>query len=45
MPDSEPEIPYEGAKEMLPCTVLEDREKLQQMIIEMWKELPERKKK
>ena len=45
MPDSEPEISYEGAKEMLPCTVLEDREKLQQMVIEMWKELPERKKK
>ena len=45
MPDSEPEISYEGAKEMLPCTVLEDREKLQQMVIEMWKELPERKNK
>lgn len=45
MPDSEPELPYEGAKEMLPCTILEDREMLQEMIREMWKELPQRKKK
>ncbi len=43
MPDSEPELPYEGAKEMLPCTILEDREKLQSMVMEMWVELPERK--
>ena len=45
MPDSEPELPYEGAKEMLPCTILEDREMLQRMIMEMWEELPEGKKK
>lgn len=45
MPDSEPELPYEGTKEMLPCTILEDREKLQRMVTEMWEELPERKKK
>lgn len=43
MPDSEPEPPYEGAKEMLPCMILEDREKLQAMVAEMWAELPERK--
>lgn len=43
MPDSEPELPYEGTKEMLPCTILDDREKLQNMVMKMWKELPERK--
>lgn len=43
MPDSEPVLPYEGAKEMLLCTILEDREKLQRMVTEMWEELPERK--
>ena len=45
MPDSEPVLPYEGTKEMLPCTILEDRERLQRMIAEMYPELPERKKK
>lgn len=43
MPDSEPDLPYEGAKAMLPCTVLEDREKFQNMVREMWGELPARK--
>lgn len=45
MPDSEPEPPYEGAKPMLPVTILEDREKLQEMVREMFSELPERKPK
>ena len=45
MPDAEPELPYEGTKEMLPCTILDDREKLQRMVVEMWEELPERKRK
>lgn len=45
MPDSEPEPPYEGAKPMLPVTILDDREKLQRMVDEMFSELPERKKK
>lgn len=45
MPDSVPEVPYEGAKEMLPVTILEDREKLQQMVADMFDELPERKPK
>lgn len=44
MPDSEPELPYKGTKEMLPCTILDDREKLQQMVMKMWEELPEKKK-
>lgn len=40
MPDSEPEPPYEGAKPMLPVTILEDREILQKMVCEMFEELP-----
>lgn len=45
MPDSEPEPPYEGAKDMLPVTILEDRELLQKMVREMYPELPVRKSK
>ena len=43
MPDSEAEPPYEGAKPMLPVTILEDREQLQAMVEAMYPELPERK--
>lgn len=43
MPDSEPEPPYEGAKAMLPVTILEDGETLRRMVAEMYPELPERK--
>lgn len=43
MPDSEPQPPYEGAKDMLPVTILEDGEKLRAMVAEMCEELPERK--
>ncbi len=43
MPDSEPQPPYEGAKDMLPVTILEDGEKLRAMVAEMYEELPERK--
>lgn len=43
MPDSEPELPYEGAKPMLPVTILDDRTALQNMVEEMYSELPERK--
>ena len=39
MPDSEPEPP------MLPVTILEDRTALQNMVEEMYPELPERKPK
>lgn len=42
MPDSEPEPPYEGAKPMLPVTILENRKLLQSMVMEMYEELPER---
>lgn len=45
MPDSEPEPPYKGAKDMLPVTILEDRGKLRDMVAEMYEELPERKAK
>lgn len=43
MPESMAQPPYEGAKDMLPVTILEDREHLQKMIEEMYIELPERK--
>ena len=45
MPDSEPEPPYEGTKLMLPVTILDDRTALQNMVEEMYPELPERKPK
>ena len=45
MPDSAPEPPYEGAKPMLPVTILDDRTTLQKMIEEMYEELPAPKKK
>ena len=45
MSDSEPEPPYEGAKPMLPVTILDDRTALQNMVEEMYPELPERKPK
>jgi len=45
MPDSEPKPPYEGAKPMLPVTILKDRTRLQNMVEEMYPELPERKTK
>ncbi len=43
MPDSVPEPPYDGAKPMLPVTILEDRGKMQEMVKAMYPELPERK--
>lgn len=43
MPDSVPEPPYDGAKPMLPVTILEDRDKMQEMVRAMYPELPERK--
>lgn len=45
MPDSIAEPPYDGAKPMLPVTILDDREKLQKMVCGMYPELPERKAK
>lgn len=45
MSDSVPEPPYEGAKPMLPVTILDDRVALQAMVEEMYPELPERKSK
>jgi len=40
MPESEPMPPYSGAKGMLPCTVLDDREAFQGMVRAMFDELP-----
>lgn len=45
MPDSLPEPPYEGAKLMLPVTILDDKDALQIMVEEMYPELPEMKTK
>ena len=45
MPDSLPEPPYEGAKLMLPVTILDDKDALQIMVEEMYPELTERKTK
>ena len=45
MPDSELEPPYEGAKNMLPVTILDNRKLLQDMVREMYVELPEKKPK
>lgn len=42
MPDSVPEPPYEGAKPMLPVTILDNRAALQAMVEGMYLELPER---
>lgn len=43
MPDSQPEPPYNGAKPMLPVTILDNKNLLQKMVVEMFPELPERK--
>ncbi|MDE5864129.1 MAG: TfoX/Sxy family protein [Lachnospiraceae bacterium] len=43
MPDSEPEPPYEGAKLMLPVTIIDNKQLLQEMVAAMYPELPERK--
>lgn len=43
MPDSEPEPPYQGAKPMLPVTILENREQFKKMVEEMYQELPEKR--
>lgn len=43
MPDAEPMPPYEGAKPMLPVTILDDREAFSRMVSRMYDELPEQK--
>lgn len=45
MPDSIPQPPYDGAKPMLPVTILDNEELLKKMVDEMFDELPERKPK
>ena len=44
MPDALPELPYEGAKEMLPVDNIEDREFLKTLLESMAEELPAPKK-
>lgn len=43
MPGSEPEAPYKGAKPMLPVTIIDNKQLLQEMVVAMYPELPERK--
>ena len=43
MPDSEPMPPYDGAKPMLPVTILDDRAAFSQMVSRMYDELPDQK--
>ena len=45
MPDAEKQLPYEGAKEMLAITDIEDKKFLNKLINTMYDELPAVKKK
>ena len=45
MPDTDREIPYEGAKEMLLVDNVDNREFLTELVTAMYDELPEMKKK
>ena len=45
MPDADKELPYEGAKEMLPVDNVDNREFLKELVEAMYGELPEAKKK
>lgn len=45
MPDAEPELPYEGAKEMLLVDEVDSREFLAGLFQAMYEELPEPKRK
>ncbi|MBR1559863.1 MAG: TfoX/Sxy family protein [Clostridia bacterium] len=43
LPDAEPLPPYEGAKDMLPATNLDDRAAFSEMVRAMYDELPDPK--
>ena len=45
MPEAEPELPYEGAREMLLVDDVENKEFLQELLKAMYDELPAPKKK
>ena len=45
MPDAPHEIPYEGAKEMLLVEEIDNRDFLRDLVLSMYDELPEVKKK
>lgn len=45
MPQARYELPYEGAKVMLLADILDDRERLKELLEAMYAELPEPKKK
>ena len=44
MPDAELELPYDGAKEMLLVDDVDNREFLCKLVMSMWEELPDKKK-
>ena len=44
MPDAVTELPYDGAKPMLPAEDIDSREKLQELVLAMSQELPAPKK-
>ncbi len=45
MPDARREVPYDGAKEMLLVSEVDDRRFLERLLEAMWEELPAPKKK
>lgn len=45
MPDASAEVPYEGAKEMLMVENINNRDFLQELVMAMYQELPEKSKK
>lgn len=45
LPDAPYETPYDGAKPMLLVTEIEDKNFLRELILAMYEELPEKKRK
>ena len=45
MPDAELELPYDGAKEMLLVDDVDNRDFLCKLVMNIWEELPDKKKK
>ena len=45
LPDAPRELPYEGAKEMIPVENVDDRDFLSELLLAMYEELPEPKAK
>ena len=45
IPDASYEVPYDGAKEMILVDAIDNREFLRDLILGMYEELPEQKRK